>query len=272
MLAIARWTLVLAIFLFVPGCGEIESEVDAPLTVSNHKPGYTEYARLLRDYVIPGRGVDYAGLKSNDSETLRQIRQEFAKVDVSALSHDEKLAYWINVYNANVLGIVVEHYPIDSIRDISTDPVRQLNVFEQPLVPAQGEKVSLDTVEHEEIRGEFDEPRIHFAVNCAAESCPPIRPEPFVGERLDEQLDQQTRRFLRGPQGVRLEQRADTLVVHTTKIMDWFREDFEKAGGIVDFIMPYLEQPARIEIATAETIEIEFDDYSWALNDASRRE
>src|SRR5262249_36647963 len=89
----------------------------------------------------------------------------------------------------------------------------------------------LNDVENDRIRAGFHDPRIHFAINCAAQSCPPIRPEPYVGARLDEQLDDQVRKFLAGPRGVRLEKNGDRLVVHATKILDWFGEDWEGGGG-----------------------------------------
>ena len=121
------------------------------------------------------------------------------------------------------------------------------------------------------IREGFKDPRIHFAINCAAASCPPIRSEPYVGARLDQQLDDQTRRFLNGPLGVKLERDGDELEVHTTKIMDWFGDDFEKwGGGRVAFIRKYLPQDKQKMIDAAKDIELEFHDYDWGLNDASR--
>src|SRR5262249_19222088 len=150
---------------------------------------------------------------------LESLRQALAQVDPKTLAKKDQLAYWINVYNVNTVATVVERYPVESIRDISTDPIVRLNVFKKDRVPTQGGTLSLNDVENDRIRPAFHAPRIPFAINCAAQSCPPIRPEPYVGARLDEQLDDQVRKFLAGPRGVRLEKDGDRLVVHATKIL-----------------------------------------------------
>jgi hypothetical protein len=159
---------------------------------------------------------------------------------------------------------------VESIRDISTDPIIRLNVFKKERVPFGGKLLSLDEVEHEKIRKGFGDARIHFAINCAARSCPPIRTEAFTGDKLDAQLDEQARRFLNGPFGVRLERDGGEVTITTTKIMDWFGEDFDAAGGKVAFIARYATPDKNRIIAAAEEVEIEYDDYDWALNDWKR--
>lgn len=233
------------------------------------EPDYSTWNRLLESYYDPARGMNYAALKAGDTATLDQLRQEMAHVDAGSLSRDEQLAFWINLYNISVVGIVVDHYPVSSIRDISTDPIVRLNVFKKDLVPFAGGRLSLDAIEHDRVR-QFGDPRIHFAVNCAAKSCPPIREEAYVGARLDQQLDDQTRRFLNGPNGVTLGRKGQTLIVHTTKIMDWFGEDFDKAGGQLAFLRRYVSPGKKTIIDAAKKVTIEYDDYSWDLNDARR--
>lgn len=228
------------------------------------EPDYRLWQELLTKHYDPVRGMSYKGLKA-DKAALDRLRQQMAAVDVGALSRPEQLAYWINLYNVSVVGVVVDNYPVDSIRDISTDPIVRLNVFKKPSVKVKSGTLSLDDVEHKKIREPFKDPRIHFAINCAAESCPPIRPEPFVGARLDQQLDDQARKFLNAT--VHLE--GDVLRV--TKIMDWFKDDFEQwGGGTIPFLKKYLPPDKVKKIGTTKGIEIEYDDYSWKLNDASR--
>jgi len=234
------------------------------------EPDYRLWQELLSKHYDPAEGMNYTGLKA-DKAALDRLRQQMAAVDAATLSRPEQLAYWINLYNISTINVVVENYPVESIRDISTDPIVRLNVFKKPHVKVKGGTLSLDEVENEKIRASFKDPRIHFAINCAAESCPPIRPEPFVGARIDQQLDDQARKFLNGPHGVRLEQDGSELVLHATKILDWFKDDFEQwGGGTVPFLKKHLSPDKVKRIGAAKKVELEFDDYSWKLNDTSR--
>lgn len=235
------------------------------------EPDYKLWQDLLAKHYDPARGMDYKGLQQ-DKASLDRLRQQMATVDAAALSRPEQLAYWINLYNVSVVGVVVDNYPVESIRDISTDLLARLNVFKKPYVQVRGGTISLDDVENQKIRQGFKDPRIHFAINCAAESCPPIRPEPFTGARVSQQLDDQARKFLNGPHGVRLEQDGDELILHVTKILDWFKDDFEGwGGGTIPFLRKYLtaDKVKRIDAAKGK-MELEFDEYSWKLNDSPR--
>ena len=237
-------------------------------------PDYSAWQALLAKHYDPARGMNYRALQA-DKAALDRLRQEMAGVDVTGLSPKERLAYWINLYNVAVVGIVTDHYPVESIRDISTDPIVRLNVFKKSSVAIRGGKISLDSIENDKIRAGFKDPRIHFAINCAAASCPPIRPEPYVGARIDEQLDDQARKFLNGPHGVRLEKDGAGLTVHATKILDWFGKDFETwGGGKVAFLRKYLsaDKAKALDAAGAAggKVDFEYDDYSWKLNDTSK--
>ncbi|HXI11896.1 MAG TPA: DUF547 domain-containing protein [Thermoanaerobaculia bacterium] len=235
-------------------------------------PDYSVWNTLLSKYYDPARGMDYQGLKSKDAATLTALRQSLAKVNVSTLTPKEQLAYWINLYNVNVVGIVVDKFPVKSIRDISTDPIVRLNVFKKDYVPFGNGKMSLNDVENTKIRDGFKDARIHFAINCAAKSCPPIRTEAYTGAGVDAQLDDQTRRFLNGSNGVRLGKKGDTVVIHATKVMDWFGKDFDQwGGGKVAFLRKYVsDDKARTIDAAGKKIKIEFDEYSWDLNNRAR--
>ena len=235
-------------------------------------PDYGAWDQLLARWYDPARGMDYKGLKTKDGKTLAELRQRLAAVDAAALPPADRLAYWINVYNVNVVATVVDHYPVASIRDISTDWVTRLNVFKKDTVPIKGGVTSLDEIENVRIRQGFKDPRIHFAINCAAVSCPPIRTEAFVGARVGEQLDDQARRFLNDPRrGVQVEIQANGGVIHVTKVMDWFADDFKKwGGGQVAFIRKYLPPDKQKLIDAAKgNVKLDFYSYDWTLNDAS---
>ena len=235
-------------------------------------PDYGAWDQLLARWYDPARGMDYKGLKAKDGKTLAELRERLAAVDAAALAPADRLAYWINVYNVNVVATVVDHYPVASIRDISTDWVTRLNVFKKDTVPIKGGMTSLDEIENARIRQEFKDPRIHFAINCAAVSCPPIRTEAFVGARIGEQLDDQARRFLNDARrGAQIEIQANGVVIHVTKVMDWFAEDFKKwGGGQVAFIRKYLPPDKQKLIDAAKgNVKLDFYSYDWTLNDAS---
>jgi hypothetical protein len=236
------------------------------------EPDYTQWNRILATYYDPMKGFDYKALKAKDEKTVQNLRQQMAKVDVNKLDRKQQLAYWINVYNMNTVGTVLENYPVKSIRDISTDPIIRLNVFKKERVPVGNMKMSLNDVENEKIRDAFKDPRIHFAINCAARSCPPLRTEAYVGDRLDTQLDDQARKFLNGPFGVKTENKGSKLVVHVTKIMDWFGEDFDKwGGGKTAFIRRYVPaDKQKLMDQASGKISLDYDDYNWDLNDWRR--
>jgi hypothetical protein len=238
------------------------------LALPLHAQNLAQWNRILTTYYDPAHGMDYKALKARDFNTVQALRQQLANVNVAALDRKSQLAHWINVYNVNTVATILEHYPVDSIRDISTDPIIRLNVFKKERVPLGRTKVSLDTIENEKIREGFHDPRIHFAINCAAKSCPPIRTEAYEGARLDAQLDDQVRRALAG---ARFERDGGELTIHVTKIMDWFKDDFEKwGGGRAAFIRRYVAADKQRLIDTAKEIDFEYDDYDWDLNDWKR--
>lgn len=236
------------------------------------EPDYSTWNRILTSYYSPAKGMDYAGLKAHDMAAIQKLRQDLGKVNAASLNRKEQLAYWINVYNVNTTVTVLEGYPVKSIRDLSTDPVIRLNVFKKQRVPTAGGMLSLNDVENGKIREGFKDPRIHFAINCAARSCPPVRTEAYTGDKLDAQLDDQARKFLSGPLGARVQKDGSTLRIHVTKIMDWFGEDFTKwGGGKLSFLRRFVsaDKQAMIDAAGGKAA-LAYDDYDWSLNNWSR--
>ena len=234
------------------------------------EPDYSAWNGLLARYYDSASGLDYAGLKQKDAGTLRRVREALGRVDAASLTPRQRLAYWINVYNVNVVAAVVEHYPVQSVLDISSNPLIRHDAFKRPRVPVPGGLISLDDVENGRLREPFEDPRIHFAINCAAKSCPPIRHEAYTGERVDAQLDDQVRRFAAGP-GVRIERSGDRVILRTTKIMKWFSDDFDEwGGGVETFLRRYLPAEKAAPLASQGRTTIEYDDYDWDLNEWRR--
>lgn len=221
-------------------------------------PDWSLYDELLRDYVRSGEKagldanlVDYRGLAADSRfEVLVDQIREFP---VEALDGDrETLAFYINAYNILTIRLILDHWPVDSIKDIG-------GFFKGPwdmvvLKNADGE-LTLDNIEHDIIRS-IPEPRIHFAVNCASLSCPDLRREAYRAERLDEQLDDQARTFLQ-QSGKGIEIQGEGIKV--SKIFDWYEEDFEAAGGVKAFVQEY-RPDMRIDRVTGTMR------YNWSLN------
>ncbi|MGD8697742.1 MAG: DUF547 domain-containing protein [Gemmatimonadales bacterium] len=253
--------------------------------VFDHAAFDTVLSRFVRD----GR-VDYAALAIG-REALDGYLQEVAAVEGAAFAawpEEEQIAYLINAYNAYTLKTVVDHYPIkgSSFLKKLTSPkrfgfpsnsIRHIDgVFDGISHTVTGREMTLDDIEHGLLRAEFDEPRIHFALVCAAVSCPPLREEAFKGDRLDEQLDEQGRRFLNDPRLNRFE--IERGQVYLSKIFDWFGDDFRghaseaiyasdaKISGVLTFVTRYLRE-RTVEFLESADYRVDFLDYDWTLND-----
>lgn len=215
------------------------------------------YAALLSKYVS-GSFVDYAGLKAEEAN-LDAYCDILAGTDTEALPEKERLAYYINAYNAWTLKLVLDNWPVDSIKDVGrfwSSP------WKIEFARVGDKTVSLDYIENEVLRPQFKDPRIHFAINCASKSCPPLRGEPYEGGRIDSQLDDAAGRFINDGKSNYLRDKA----LHLSKIFDWFSEDFGGENGVLAFIRKYAQGDLALELATSEKPEIVFLEYDWSLN------
>ncbi|MBI2924347.1 MAG: DUF547 domain-containing protein [Verrucomicrobia bacterium] len=222
---------------------------------------------LLKKHVRDG-WVDYAALKA-DLKPLNAYLDSLAAVsekDFNRWPEKERFAFLINLYNATTLKLIVDHYPVKSIKDIGgflSGP------WKQEVVRLFGRATTLSAVEHNIIRAQFHEPRVHFALVCAAKGCPALRAEAYLGTRLDEQLDDQGRVFLAQAQKNRVD--AGARVIFLSPIFKWFAEDFEaKSGSVLAFVKPYLPENARRAVEQ-DGFKIKYTDYDWSLNDLSRK-
>ncbi len=229
---------------------------------------HSTFDALLREVVDERGFVDYAAL-AEDPSALDGYLRRLAATDPSALGDDDRLAFWLNTYNAYTLKLIVDNYPVGSIRDVVGGVFIPLvnSPFKVEFVVVGGETMTLDDVEHGTIREQFAEPRIHFALVCAAQSCPPLRPEAYTGDRLDAQLDDQARRFLHNPDKNRVP--ADDDSVELSKIFDWFKGDFGDSDAAVQaFIAPYFDGDVRAKLEQG-AYDVEFTGYDWSLNDSN---
>jgi hypothetical protein len=227
----------------------------APATCPPVDQSHAQWTALLQRWVQDGR-VDYAGLEQSGRAALDAYLAGLSNAcatDYERWTSAERIAFWLNAYNAATVRLILDHYPIASIRKIGWLPGA---AFREKLLPMPGLKggtVSLDDIEHGTLRSSFREPRIHFALVCAARSCPALRSEAYRGADLDRQLDDQARQFLHDPRKNRVDPATRTL--RLSPIFKWFRGDFEAdSGSLPRYLARYLG-------------DVEFLDYDWSLND-----
>ena len=219
---------------------------DAEATTVSDPPSHAPFSALLKSYVSPAGQVDYAGLKGQSAQLDAYLATLRDNPPVKSWTQNERLAYWINAYNAATLDLIVDNYPLSSIQDL--DNGKPWDVKRIKLGDAT---YSLNDIENEIIRKRFDEPRIHFAVNCAATSCPPLRNEAFVAARLDAQLEEQTRAFLTNDRYTKLAGNE----LQLSKIFDWYAADFPDVLG---FVGQYRTVPTGTSVS--------YKEYDWSLN------
>ncbi len=215
------------------------------------------YAGLLKKYVKDGI-VDYQGFK-NEESVLDRYLKVLEKVDSKTLSHNEQFAFYINAYNAWTIKLIMSEYPgVKSIKELGS-------LFKSPwkkkISRIDGTIITLDDIEHNILRPRFKDPRVHFAVNCASKSCPPLRPEPYRGGDLNQQLDEMTRAFVNNSGNNRL--KGHTL--YASSIFKWFAEDFNQ--DIIGFFFKYAKEDLKKQLEAGRgKIKVKYLDYDWSLN------
>ncbi len=236
----------------------------APIGAQDSDVSHAPFSSLLGTHVEDGR-VDYARLKVNRKE-LDAYLSDLARIRAAtfrAWPQADRLAFLMNLYNATTLRLIIDHYPVESIKDIGgffKGP------WKQKVVRLWGKTLTLNDLEHEIIRKEYPEPRIHVALVCAARGCPPLRAEAYVGARLDEQLSDQMQVFLANPAKNRI--MPDTGKVYLSKIFKWYGADFTKTGNtLLGSLAPYWPDPTTIPYAARRDWDIVYTDYDWSLNE-----
>jgi hypothetical protein len=210
--------------------------------------------------VDPDGYVDYATLAEDTGQLDRYI-SSLAEVSFDQLGRDDKLALLINAYNAFTLRLILDHLPLESINDIPD--AERWHAVRWNL---GGRTLSLNQIEHEEIRPKFMEPRIHFALVCAAIGCPKLRNEAYTGERLEQQLEDQTRYAHTHDRWFQFDREAG--VVKLTQLYNWYGGDFKQvtdSRSVLEFAARYVPELERA-LQSGDTPKVEYLDYDWKLN------
>lgn len=278
---------ILAVLIILNGCTSIRpltTGLDDGLKLEEQQFGYTRYAELLNTHVDTYGFIDYQKLV-RDPRHLDHFYAQISRYSPDSHpalfpSENDKLAYWINAYNATVLKGVVENYPISSVEDVKTSALlfffpSKSGFFLFQRFTYGGIETSLYYLENSVIRGRFSDPRIHFALNCASRSCPRLPQVPFKPEVLEEQLEQEARKFINDETRVRYDSEQNTL--YLSSIFKWYRDDFtdwlenqhpEVAPTLTEYVLLYLNaEIANIIKTHKDSLKVDFLDYDWGLND-----
>lgn len=285
-LGIFRGTLSLGVLL-TASCtnGELSADTVAAMAVEGAEYDATSYAEVLKRFVDDVGRVDYKGLKSEVSllDGYLEALGTLPAATYAGWEQPDQIALWINAYNAFTLKAILNHYPIQKGGFIAglrfpANSIRQISgVWDKLQWTVMGEGYTLNQIEHEVLRKQFNEPRIHLAIVCASVGCPILRNQPFEGGKLSEQLDDQARAFLGDETKFRIDQPAKT--VYLSRIFDWFGSDFEAhyasenfgahdatERAVLHFVSGYLSDEHR-GFLEAGAFSIAYLDYDWSLNE-----
>lgn len=230
-------------------------------------PDHAAWDRLLKVYVKPGRDgvnrVNYAAFKSRGHQALKAYLASLQSADPTKLGRNDRFAYYVNLYNAKTIDIVLDHYPVSSIKKISLGGgLFASGPWKAKVVKVKGRALSLDDIEHGILRKQFKDPRVHYAVNCASIGCPNLPKEAFTGAMLNAQLDASARAYVNNPRGFRFVGAKLT----ASSIYDWFQEDF---GGTERGVIQHARKYAKPELTAmlSKAASINRFTYDWSLND-----
>lgn len=229
---------------------------------------HTAWGVFLGKYLLTGHpsGINrlrYGEVTPADRRALTEYLDRMQKVPVSALNRAEQKAYWINLYNALTVKVVLDHYPVASIRDIDISPGWfSVGPWDAKLLRLEGEKVSLNDIEHRILRPIWRDNRVHYAVNCASLGCPNLQPEPFTAVNSESLLEKGAREYINHPRGVRIE--GGSLTV--SSIYDWFQVDFVGSErGVIEHLRRFADSPLQEKLNGVTGIA--GYDYDWSVNE-----
>lgn len=245
--------LFIILFLLIQSCTAVSSPTSNAAPIS-----HDIFDGLLKKHVDSKGFVNYAGFAKDQAQLKKYLTLIEQNAPAKSWTKDEELAYWINAYNAFTIQLILDNADknITSIKDIGSKiKIPFVNTpWDVKFINIGGQKMDLNNIEHGIIRKKFNEPRIHFALVCAAKSCPPLRNEAFTANKLDAQLQSQGEKFINDASKNKITANS----AKVTKILDWYGGDFKKSK--VEIINDYSKTKVNKDAS------VSYMDYNWALN------
>lgn len=224
------------------------------------------WAKFLSAYVVPGAQgkpalVRYGSVSAEDKAALKGYIQSLEALKPTTLNKSEAFAYWVNLYNAHTVALILDNYPVKSIRDIKSGLV-SLGPWGRKVATVEGVSLSLDEIEHKILRAYFNDNRVHFAVNCASIGCPDLKASPWTGATLEADLDAAAKLYVNSPRGVAISGGK----IKASSIFKWFVADFGgKDQTVIAFWTQHAAPALKTQLASAKKIDSYA--YDWALNE-----
>jgi len=226
----------------------VKEEIKVKIVRAEH----SAWNDLLIKYVSASGKVNYKGMKADISKIKTYLKQLENTPPKSDWSKNEKLAYWINLYNASTVYLIASNYPTKSITNLSGG-----KPWDKKFIKSGTKTYSLNDIEHNIVRPTFKDPRVHAALNCAAKSCPKLLNGAFLPHKLNAQLDKQTRAWIND----KTKNQLNGNKAQVSQLFDWYKDDFK--GGVVPFINKYIST----SVALSPNAKITYLEYDWALNE-----
>ena len=220
-------------------------------------PSHQQWDKLLKKHVNTAGMVNYKGFQNDKAELNAYLKTLSDNAPQKNWSENDQKAFWINAYNAYTVSLILQHYPVKSIKDIGGSIYKINTAWDIRFITIGGEKYDLNNIEHKMLRRKFEDPRIHFAIVCASMSCARLSRDAYTGDKLEAQLEAAGKDFLndKAKNNIRTD-KADL-----SKYFTWYQGDFTKKGSLVDFINKYSQ--TKINANT----KISYLDYNWSLNE-----
>ncbi|MBY0560445.1 DUF547 domain-containing protein [Hyphomicrobium sp.] len=268
-----RRSLLCIAFLFASHQARADVPADLFASAANGSQVVIDHSTwdgILGKYVKRHGGTtsfDYKSVLPEDRQRLKHYISQLESVDPATLDRPEQFALLANLYNAKTIDIILDHYPVASIKDISLGGGLVATFtggpWKKKVTKLRGVELSLDDIEHGILRPVFHDPRVHYALNCASIGCPNLQTEAFTGAKLEKQLDGAARDFINDPNGVDASEKA----LRVSEIYRWFKEDFGGADkAVITHLRSYASDPLSKQLSHFESIDGFF--YNWRLNDA----
>ncbi|MEP1421935.1 MAG: DUF547 domain-containing protein [Erythrobacter sp.] len=246
-----------------PDAGGLGEESFSSDSGSGNVIDHSAWDALLQEYTSEGSEgvnlVDYARLKNEALDALAGYLDALQTVSIENFGRDEQFAFWVNLYNAATVDVIVQNLPLDSIRDIG---LLGSGPWRDDAVTVAGRALSLDNIEHDILRPEWQDVRIHYAVNCASIGCPNLARTAYTGEKLEDMLEQASKSFVNHPRG--FGGNPDALIA--SNIFEWYQEDWGSEQDVLAHARQYAEGPTAALLEEAQAIS-EYA-YDWSLNAA----
>ena len=220
-------------------------------------PSHQQWDKLLKKHVNAAGMVNYKGFQKDKAELDAYLRTLSETAPKKIKSKNDQKAFWINAYNAFTVSLILQHYPVKSIKDIGGSIYKINTAWDIRFIRIDGEKYDLNNIEHKILRKKFDDPRIHFVIVCASVSCARLSRDAYTGDKLEAQLEAASKDFLNDKAKNNI--RADK--AELSKYFTWYKGDFTNEGSLVDYINKYSQTKIN------NNTKINYVDYNWNLNE-----